>query len=76
MCGEPVFLPRSDSDAADEDDGYVIVQVFRHLKKESEKRNEFCILDAKNIHKGPIAILKLPFHLPYGFHGTFTRSVL
>lgn len=72
--GEPVFVPRRGYDSwreGDEDDGYVIVQVYipeKHL-------TEFCVVDAKDVGKGPLARIKLKHHVPYGFHGTFTPEV-
>jgi all-trans-8'-apo-beta-carotenal 15,15'-oxygenase len=33
------------------------------------------LLDAKRISAGPIAILHLWHHLPYGLHGSFTPEV-
>lgn len=72
--GEPVFVPRRGYDSwreGEEDDGYVIVQVYipeKHL-------TEFCVLDAKDVGKGPLARIKLKHHVPYGFHGTFTPEV-
>lgn len=72
--GEPVFVPRLGYDSwreGNEDDGYVIVQVYipeKHL-------TEFCVLDAKDVGKGPLARIKLKHHVPYGFHGTFTPEV-
>ena len=55
----------------DEDDGYVIVQVYipeRHV-------TEFCVLEAKHVGNGPLARIRLKHHVPYGFHGTFTPEV-
>lgn len=72
--GEPVFVPRLGYESwqeGDEDDGYVIIQVYipeRHV-------TEFCVLDAKDVRKGPLARIKLKHHVPYGFHGTFTPEV-
>lgn len=76
--GEPVFAPRSDVCASmseamngDEDDGFVLVQYYNptlHLC-------EFVVLDAKQVHKGPVARIRLRHHIPYGFHGTFTPHV-
>ena len=55
----------------DEDDGYVIVQLF----VPETNCTEFVILDAKHVSRGPIARIKLKHHIPYGFHGTFTPEV-
>ena len=56
------------TEKGDEDDGYVLVQLYRPGKH----RTDFCVLDAKNIELGPVARIKLKHHVPYGFHGTFT----
>ena len=72
--GEPVFVPRLGWEAAtegNEDDGYVITQLYvpdKHL-------TEFVVLDAKDLEKGPIARVCLKHHIPYGFHGNFTPEV-
>ena len=72
--GEPVFVPRHGWDAShkgEEDDGYLIVQLYvpgKHI-------TEFVILDATDLTKGPLAKIKLKHHIPYGFHGTFTPEV-
>jgi all-trans-8'-apo-beta-carotenal 15,15'-oxygenase len=74
VIGEPCFMPRLGRASAwhgDEDDGWIIVQLYRY----KEHRVQFCILDARKLHNGPICRLNLPFHLPYGFHGTFVDDV-
>ncbi|XP_031554607.1 uncharacterized protein LOC116291575 [Actinia tenebrosa] len=74
VIGEPVFVPRLGYDSSrtgDEDDGYVIVQLYVPKRDVTE----FCVLDAKDVGKGPLARLKLKHHIPYGFHGTFTPEV-
>eukprot|EP00795_Rhopilema_esculentum_P003089 gene3089-1377_t len=74
IIGEPTFVPRfgyNGRDHGDEDDGYVLVQLYhpgKHL-------TSFCVLDAKNVHKGCIAKINLKHHVPYGFHGTFSPEV-
>ena len=74
IIGEPTFVPRlgyEGRDRGDEDDGYVLVQLYhpgKHL-------TSFCVLDAKNIEKGCIAKINLKHHVPYGFHGTFSPEV-
>jgi len=74
IIGEPTFVPRlgyEGRDRGDEDDGYVLVQLYhpgKHL-------TSFCVLDAKNVEKGCIAKINLKHHIPYGFHGTFSPEV-
>ena len=72
--GEPVFVPRLGWESwkeGEEDDGYVIVQLY----VPETHRTEFAILDARRVDQGPIAQIKLKHHIPYGFHGTFTPEV-
>lgn len=75
VIGEPVFVPRhgyaSNESIHAEDDGYVLVQLYRP----NEHKTDFCVLDAQHIENGPIARVKLKHHVPYGFHGTFTPKV-
>ena len=69
-----MFVPRNGYNSVktgDEDDGYVIVQLYVPKKHVTE----FCVLDAKHLHQGPLARIKLKHHVPYGFHGTFTPQV-
>ena len=74
IIGEPTFVPRlgyEGRDYGDEDDGYILVQLYhpgKHL-------TSFCVLDAKNIEKGCIAKINLKHHVPYGFHGNFSPEV-
>ncbi|XP_065186403.1 apocarotenoid-15,15'-oxygenase-like [Sycon ciliatum] len=72
--GEPVFVPRrgyEGCESGDEDDGYVLVQLYAPL----QHRTEFIVLDAKHLDRGPLARVKLLHHIPYGFHGTFAPHV-
>jgi carotenoid cleavage dioxygenase len=62
---EPVFVPKG-PDAA-EGEGYLLALVGRRALN----RNDMIILDALDIAAGPIATLKIPFRLRYGFHGTW-----
>jgi all-trans-8'-apo-beta-carotenal 15,15'-oxygenase len=74
VVGEPCFVPRLGRASAwhgEEDDGWIIVQLYLH----QQHKVQFVILDAQQIHKGPICRIHLPFHLPYGFHGTFSEEV-
>jgi carotenoid cleavage dioxygenase len=60
---EPVFVPRS----SQEGDGYLLTVVYR----EAEDRSDVVILDALHINSDPIAIIKIPHRIPFGFHGNF-----
>ena len=62
---EPVFVPKG-PDAA-EGEGYLLALVGRRALN----RNDMIILDALDIAAGPIATIKIPFRLRYGFHGTW-----
>lgn len=65
LVGEPVPAPRPGSTA--EDDGWILVQVYDGARS----RTDLAILDARAIHKGPVAVVPIPVLLPYGFHGCF-----
>ena len=70
FVGEPMFVPRPNGTA--EDDGWVL-----NLLYNAERRcSELAILDAQNFAKGPVALLKLPHHVPYGLHGSFTPGAV
>jgi len=65
---EPVFVPKSAD--ADEGDGYLLVLVGRR----DQNRHDLVILDALDLGAGPVATVKIPFRLRYGFHGTWVPS--
>lgn len=65
--GEPVFVPRDSSSAAAEDDGFLLA--FCH--DEQSGASELLILDAASPTLAPVAAVKLPSRVPYGFHGAF-----
>jgi carotenoid cleavage dioxygenase-like enzyme len=62
---EPVFVPKG-PDAA-EGEGYLLALVGRRALN----RDDMIILDALDIGAGPVATIKIPFRLRYGFHGTW-----
>ena len=64
-CGEPVFVPRNNS--ASEDDGYLLYFMYDG----SIDKSEFVILDAQDLAKEPVARIKLPVRVPFGFHGSW-----
>jgi len=66
--GEPLFVPRH-ADAA-EDDGYVLVLAYN----EARHASEFFILDARHIGAEPLASVRLPHRVPYGFHGNWVPA--
>jgi all-trans-8'-apo-beta-carotenal 15,15'-oxygenase len=69
LPGEAIFVPRA-PDAA-EDDGWLLVVNY----DEAEHRSQLVILDAADLERGPLATARLPHHIPFGFHGGFTRRV-
>ncbi len=62
---EPVFVPRSEQ----EGDGYLLVVVYRS----AEDRSDVVILDAKHVDEAPLAVIKIPHRIPFGFHGNFVQ---
>ena len=60
---EPVFVPRS----SEEGDGYILTVVYRT----QEDRSDIVILDAQQIDAEPLALIKIPHRIPFGFHGNF-----
>jgi all-trans-8'-apo-beta-carotenal 15,15'-oxygenase len=74
VVGEPCFIPRLGRASAfygDEDDGWIIVQLYLH----EEDRVQFCVLNARKVEEGPVCRIKVPWKLPYGFHGTWSDQV-
>ncbi len=64
--GEPVFVPRPDD--ADEDGGVLLSVVL-----DANRATSFLlVLDAATLEE--TARADVGHHIPYGFHGTFTRS--
>jgi carotenoid cleavage dioxygenase-like enzyme len=66
--GEPLFVPRSD--AAAEDDGWVLVLAYDHARNASD----FYVLDARDVAGEPVARVTLPHRVPYGFHGNWVAA--
>ncbi len=70
FTSEPVFVPRSLQ--AREGVGFLLTVVYRH----EENRSALLILDAENIEDKPLATVKLPHRVPYGFHGNWGQGVV
>ncbi len=68
--GEGVFVPRPDAKA--EDDGWLLTYVH----DEGENRSELVVIDVQAFTKPPIARVRLPARVPYGFHGTWLADTL
>ncbi len=62
---EPVFVPRSD-DAA-EDDGWLLAYVYDKNRDGSDVQ----ILHAQDFTGDPVATIRLPDRVPFGFHGNW-----
>ena len=67
-CSETVFAPRPN--AASEDDGYLLTYTSDIVNDESH----CMVFDARNPGDGPIARVRLPERVPFGFHGSFVPS--
>ena len=63
--GEPLFVPREGGSA--EDDGYLMTFVY----DQGSDRSEFVVLDARDMGRPPLATVRLPTRVPYGFHGSW-----
>lgn len=69
--GEPFFVAREpENPEAEEDDGYVVS--FVHDEGKGESR--FLVMDAKSPELEVVAAVRLPWRVPYGFHGLFVRD--
>jgi len=63
---EAVFVP-SDSGAADESNGWYMAYAYDPARNGSD----LVILDASDFGGKPVATIKLPQRVPYGFHGNW-----
>ena len=63
VTAEPVFVPRPDAVA--EDDGWILSYVY----DAGRDRSDVVILDARDFGGDPVATIRLPVRVPYGFHG-------
>ncbi|QCI13101.1 carotenoid oxygenase family protein [Pseudomonas putida] len=66
---EPVFIPRATD--SPEGDGYLLL----HLIKDKGPGSEFILLDASKLEDGPIARIRVPFHLRPAIHGNWVDNV-
>jgi carotenoid cleavage dioxygenase-like enzyme len=67
--GEAVFVP-STSGPADESSGWYIAYVYDPARDGSD----LVILDASDFAAPPVARIKLPHRVPYGFHGNWISA--
>ncbi|KAG6546179.1 hypothetical protein Mapa_012214 [Marchantia paleacea] len=64
-CSEPSFVARPGS--LREDDGWIVTYVHN----ESTNISDMIIVDAQRFEEKPVARIRLPQRVPYGFHGTY-----
>jgi carotenoid cleavage dioxygenase len=68
VLSEPVFAPRHA--AAEEGDGWILVTAWRR----GEQRSDLLVFNATDIEAGPIAVVRLPCRIPFGFHGAWVPA--
>ncbi|GLC54223.1 hypothetical protein PLESTB_000836900 [Pleodorina starrii] len=68
LGGEAVFVPRDGATA--EDDGYLVVYVY----DDKENASYMNVYDARSMASTPLASLRMPRRVPYGFHGTWVTE--
>lgn len=67
--GEALFVPR-DNDPAKcdgEDDGWLMLFLFHEV----DQHSELVVYDAKTMSSEPLATVRMPQRVPYGFHSHF-----
>ncbi len=62
-AGEPFFV----AGGSEEGDGWLMSFVYDHARNVSD----LVILDAMRIERGPVAEIRMPRRVPYGFHGAW-----
>jgi carotenoid cleavage dioxygenase-like enzyme len=67
-CGEAVFVPKRTRAA--EDEGYLMAFVYDAARDASD----LVILDAQNVASEPLARIRIPRRVPYGFHGNWVAD--
>ena len=68
LGGEPIFIPAALGN--ERASGAVICQDFDAAACQSS----FIVFDALNVARGPVARLRLPGAIPFGFHASFNRA--
>jgi carotenoid cleavage dioxygenase-like enzyme len=71
--GEWLFVPDPDAvtdGSAADDEGWLLCYVH----DEATEATDLVILDATDVAAGPVASIRTPQRVPYGFHGTFVRA--
>jgi carotenoid cleavage dioxygenase len=69
FTSEPVFVPRTTQ--AREGEGFLLAVVYQ----QPEDRSDLLIFDAENIKGEPLATVRLPHRVPYGFHGNWGQGL-
>jgi len=69
FTSEPLFVPRTTH--AREGEGFLLAVIYR----QEENRSDLLILDAENVADKPLAVVKLPHRIPYGFHGNWGQGL-
>lgn len=65
---EPCFVPRHTN--AEEGDGWLLSMVGRR----AENRTDLVILDARDLTRGPVAVVRFPCRVHEGFHGIWVSA--
>ncbi|MBT3426378.1 MAG: carotenoid oxygenase [Gammaproteobacteria bacterium] len=68
MGAEPVFVPAEQAES--EDQGYLLSYVFDR----SSNKSSLEIFNAQDLRSGPVAEIKLPQRIPFGFHGSWVPA--
>ena len=63
--GEAVFAP--DPTGTAEDDGWLLSAVY----DSADDRSEVVVLDARDVAAGPVARVRIPQRMPFGFHANW-----
>ncbi|MEM7274854.1 MAG: carotenoid oxygenase family protein [Actinomycetota bacterium] len=63
--GEPVFVPAEHAES--EDHGWLLTFVY----DKADAATDFLILDARDVTAAPVATVRLPQRVPFGFHGSW-----
>ncbi|XP_017240696.1 carotenoid 9,10(9',10')-cleavage dioxygenase 1-like isoform X2 [Daucus carota subsp. sativus] len=64
---EAIFIPRKPNITSEEDDGYLI----HFLHNENTGKSAINVIDARTMSPDPVAVVELPYRVPYGFHALF-----
>lgn len=66
--GEAVFVPHPQ--ATSEDHGWLLTFVY----DEREGTSELTVIDARHMAAPPVALVRIPARVPYGFHGAWVSE--